>query len=74
MIQSLKKEFAKGGNVFSMIYLAHDGMITKRTIKVFKIDGEKVFAYCYLRKGIRTFQLSQILSWEKASNVDYIAI
>lgn len=45
-----------------MIYLSKDGSITRRVIKITKLDGEKVKAYCYLRKNYRVFSLSNILS------------
>ena len=46
----------------TIIYLSASGSFSKRKILVRKITAEKIIAYCYLRKEIRTFSLKNVLS------------
>ena len=45
-----------------MIYLSNKGEITQRIIQVEKVGDQSFRAYCYSRKQVRTFNLSNILS------------
>nr|WP_259549280.1 hypothetical protein [Heyndrickxia oleronia] len=45
-----------------MIYLSNKGEITQRVIHVEKVGDQSFRAYCYSRKQVRTFKLSNILS------------
>ena len=45
-----------------MIYLSNKGEITQRIIQVEKVGDQSFRAYCYTRKQVRTFKLSNILS------------
>ncbi|NYV67298.1 hypothetical protein HYI36_18665 [Bacillus sp. Gen3] len=45
-----------------MIYLSNKGEITQRVIRVEKVGVQSIRAYCYTRKQVRTFKLSNILS------------
>jgi len=45
-----------------IVYMAHDGACTKRTVKVISADEHGVLAYCYLRKQIRRFTKENILA------------
>lgn len=45
-----------------MIYLSNKGEITQRVICVEKVGDQSFRAYCYTRKQVRTFKLSNILS------------
>lgn len=69
MIQTIKRAISKENEYFLIIYLAPEGTITQRKIKILKVKEEKVIAYCYLRKGVRTFQLEQILGLEEVADV-----
>ncbi|MGD6833524.1 hypothetical protein ACQCT5_15240 [Sutcliffiella halmapala] len=58
-----------------MIYLAKNGQITQREISVLHVNGNTVFAYCYLRKTKRTFLLENILSFVPVKNKrNYISL
>ncbi|UGB32382.1 MULTISPECIES: hypothetical protein [Bacillaceae] len=46
----------------TIIYLSGSGSFSKRKILVRKISDEKIMAYCYLRKEIRTFSVKNVLS------------
>lgn len=52
-----------------MIYLSKNGSISQRKIKVVDINGDRIKAYCFLRRNYRVFCLSNILSvspnWNK---------
>jgi predicted DNA-binding transcriptional regulator YafY len=50
-----------------IIYFSKCGEFSHRKVLVKKINAEKVVAYCYLRKQIRTFSLEHVLSagWSK---------
>ncbi len=46
----------------TIIYQSKDKLITERQIIVKKISSNKLIAYCYLRRQIRTFSIDHILS------------
>lgn len=46
----------------TIIYLSDNGRISQRKVVVKNMSNEKLTAYCYLRKHIRTFSLPNILS------------
>lgn len=48
-----------------IIYMDSNGRFTQRTVYVRKIEGQKVIAFCTMRKQHRTFQLGNILSVSK---------
>ncbi|WP_080875271.1 hypothetical protein [Oceanobacillus timonensis] len=43
-------------------YMDSDNNVTQRIIRVVDIDEERVLAYCYYRKQVRSFKLNNILS------------
>ncbi|MBU5214544.1 WYL domain-containing protein [Heyndrickxia oleronia] len=45
-----------------MIYLSKKGEITQRVVRVEKVGEQSFRAYCYTRKQVRTFKVSNILS------------
>lgn len=45
-----------------IMYMANDGTISKRRIKVLKVSGETFQAYCFLRNEKRTFKIDNVLS------------
>lgn len=45
-----------------MMYIANDGGISKRRIKILKVNGETFQTYCFLRKEKRTFKMENVLS------------
>ena len=45
-----------------MIYLAKDGTISKRRIKVLQVGEASFRAYCFLRKSKRTFTIDNVLA------------
>lgn len=44
------------------IFYQKNNEITVRNIRVMEIKGDKVTAYCYLRKQVRVFKRDNILS------------
>ncbi|WP_438311145.1 transcriptional regulator [Sporosarcina sp. FA9] len=61
MLNSLVKSI-EYNQTLQMIYIANDGVISKRRIKVLQV-GEKSFrAYCFLRKSRRTFTIDNVLA------------
>jgi len=53
---------AETSEKLEMIYISNKGEITQRVIKVEKVGEEYFRAYCYTRKQVRTFNMSNILS------------
>lgn len=49
-------------HVLNMMYMAKDGAISKRRIKVLEVGEVSFRAYCYLRKSSRTFRIDNILA------------
>lgn len=52
----------KHHQLIDIIYMAKDGAITKRRVKVLKVTGDTTQVYCYTKKAKRTFILDQILA------------
>lgn len=61
MKEQLMKAF-KNQQIVQMIYVAKDGTITKRKVKIVKLFGDKVQAYCFTRNAKRTFIIDHILA------------
>ncbi|HSI65871.1 MAG TPA: transcriptional regulator [Planococcus sp. (in: firmicutes)] len=45
-----------------MIYMAGDGSISKRRVKILSVSGDSFQAYCFLRNRKRTFKIDNVLS------------
>lgn len=45
-----------------MMYMASDGSISKRRVKILKVTGDSFQAYCFLRRKKRTFKIDNVLS------------
>ncbi len=52
----------EANKMMEMIYLNKNGEISQRVIKVYGETDTKVYGFCYLRKGFRSFQKDQILA------------
>lgn len=52
----------KYGESVDMMYIANDGAISKRRIKVLHVNEGNFHAYCYLRKSKRTFRIDNVLA------------
>lgn len=50
------------GQVLDMMYVAKDGAISKRRVKVLQVGEVSFRAYCYLRKSKRTFTIDNVLA------------
>lgn len=61
MLNMIKKSMNRR-QVLDMIYMADDGTITKRWIKVYWVSGESFKAYCFLRRAKRTFKIANVLA------------
>lgn len=48
--------------IIDIMYMAKDGNITKRRIKLIKIAGESAQAYCFTKQAKRTFIIDNILA------------
>jgi len=57
LIKSMKRN-----QIVSMMYIAQDGKVSKRSIKIIKIIGDSFQAYCFSRKAKRTFTISNVLA------------
>jgi hypothetical protein len=54
------------GGVVRIIYLDRAGAISERYVRVDGAAGGKIRAYCFLRRGPRTFEPDRILAFEPA--------
>lgn len=59
MLETLRYSL-RNKKVIEIIYHGSQG-ITQRKIKVLRMDEHKITAYCYTKKGIRSFKLDAIL-------------
>ena len=61
MLNSLQKAL-RFNEILQVMYLAKDGSISKRKIRVLSIHGKTFTAYCFLRKSKRTFLIDNVLA------------
>lgn len=61
-------------SVLDMMYVAKDGSISKRRIKVIQVDDVSFRAYCYLRKSNRTFEIDNILALVPVTSRERIVV
>ena len=61
MKESLSKSMHYG-QIVEVMYISNSGEITKRRIKVLKLQGDSFQAYCFLRKTKRTFKVNNVLA------------
>lgn len=50
------------GQIVNVMYMAKDGQISERKIKVIKVYGESFQAYFFLRNTKRTFKIDNVLA------------
>jgi predicted DNA-binding transcriptional regulator YafY len=50
------------GQLMDVMYLSRSGEVTKRRIKVLKLQSESFQAYCFTRHAKRTFLIENILA------------
>ncbi|AIY04248.1 hypothetical protein Plano_0283 [Planococcus sp. PAMC 21323] len=48
--------------LIDMMYIAKDGSISKRRVKILSMTGDSFQAYCFLRHKKRTFKMDNVLS------------
>ncbi len=48
--------------LIDMIYIAKSGEVTKRRIKVLKIEDQSFTAYCFTKQARRSFLIDNVLS------------
>ncbi|GAA0480657.1 hypothetical protein GCM10008986_01540 [Salinibacillus aidingensis] len=58
----LANQKVKADQWVEIIYQSQSGEITKRTIKIYGSNKEKIFGYCFMRKDYRSFYKEQILA------------
>lgn len=61
MKEQIKKAM-QHNQIVDIMYMAKDNTITKRRIKLLKIAGDTVQAYCFTRHAKRTFKIENILA------------
>lgn len=52
----------KHQQLIDVIYMAKNGVITKRRVKVLKMTGGSLQVYCYTKNAKRTLILNQVLA------------
>jgi predicted DNA-binding transcriptional regulator YafY len=61
-VRKMLEKSVRYGEILYMMYVASDGSITKRRIKVIQAGEVSFRAYCYLRKSKRTFTIDNVLA------------
>ncbi|MCX7711006.1 MAG: WYL domain-containing protein [Clostridia bacterium] len=61
MVQTILKTSLESHKMITIMYQKGNS-ITRRNIEVKAIDGNKIKAYCHLRKQTRVFNLDNILA------------
>ncbi len=57
----LEKYFSRG-HIIELMYLSKSGEISKRRVKIIKIQGDSFQAYCFTRSAKRTFLIDNVLA------------
>lgn len=52
----------KTHQIVAMIYIAKDGDVTKRRIKILIVSGDSFQAFCFTRHAKRTFLIHNVLA------------
>ncbi len=61
----MKEQLVKAmqrNQLLNMMYMAKDGNVSKRRIKIIKIAGDSFQAYCFTRQAKRTFMIDSVLA------------
>ncbi|ANU24447.1 transcriptional regulator [Planococcus donghaensis] len=61
MKAQIQKAF-KYQQLIDMMYIAKDGSISKRRVKILSVAEDSFQAYCFLRHKKRTFKMDNVLS------------
>lgn len=57
----LKKYFSRG-QIVELMYLLKSGEMSKRRVKVIKLQGDSFQAYCIIRNAKRTYLIDNVLA------------
>lgn len=57
----LEKYFSRN-QIIEMMYVSKTGEVSKRRVKVIKIQGDSFQAYCFKRNAKRTFLIDNVLA------------
>lgn len=69
LIKSMERNY-----ILDIMYMAKDGAISKRRIKVMQVGEVSFRAYCYLRKSNRTFKIDNILALVLVTSKERIVV
>ncbi|WP_332647710.1 transcriptional regulator [Lysinibacillus sp. 54212] len=61
----MKRQLIKAmqyNQLINIMYMAKDNSITKRCVKVIKLTGDTMQAYCFIRHAKRTFKIEYVLA------------
>ncbi len=61
MLRDLQR-YLSSDQLVDIIYLDRSGQITQRRIKLHSVTEDQVKAYCFARRSIRSFSISNILA------------
>ncbi len=53
---------AKRSRLLQIVYMDDKGKVTKRTVRVIKINSGTFTCFCYLRRSRRTFKINNLLA------------
>lgn len=70
MIRHILQKSLQNDLIITIMY-EKSGAITKRDIKVMRIDEDRICAFCYLRNQVREFKTENILAAELNSRSTY---
>lgn len=57
----LEKYFSRN-QLVELIYLSKSGEISKRKVKIIKIQGDSFQVYCFIRNAKRSFLINNVLA------------
>ena len=55
-------KYVKRSSTIRIMYMDDSGNVTKRTVRVLKINSSTFTAFCYLRGSRRTFKIDNLLA------------
>ena len=55
-------KYLNRGRIVELMYLSKAGEISKRKVRILKVQGDIFYAYCFKQKAKRTFRIDQVLA------------
>lgn len=62
MMRKTIERAVRRSQTVDIIYIDKSSQVTKRRVKMLKLDKQSVITYCFIRRSIRRFKIDNILA------------